>query len=338
MYQEKRWGRTDAAFSSPPKLAIVTAEPIELRVHSISFETDTVRLVELRDPLARSLAAFTPGAHIDLSLPGGITRSYSLIGDPTDRIRYVLGVHRDANSRGGSRIIHEDLRVGALVRALPPVNDFPLVEDARDTILIAGGIGITPLLTMAERLDVLSRGFTLHYGARDRASTPFLERLARLGKRVHLAFSRAREGHRLDVAGIVASAAPDAELYCCGPAGMLDAFATATSSRDPGRLHVEYFAATEPAAVEGGFTVVLARSGRSVSVPPGKTILEALIDAGLEPASSCMEGVCGTCETRVIEGVPDHRDRVLNLQERAANKTMMLCCSGSKSERLVLDM
>ena len=338
MYQEKRWERTGSTILSQREARAMLETSLTLRVHAIAFETDAVRLVELRDREGGVLPPFPPGAHVDISLPGGLVRSYSLIGDPADRTRYVLGVQRDANGRGGSLFVHEELRVGTVIRVLPPTNNFPLVEDARVSVLIAGGIGITPLLTMAERLSTLGKIFVLHYGARDRASAPFLARLAKLGDAVRLSFSREPGGRRVDVASIVAGTVHDAELYCCGPAGMLDAFVAATADRDPARVHVEYFAATEPPAAEGGFTVVLARSGRCVSVPPGKTILEALIAAGLDPPFSCLEGVCGTCETRVIEGVPEHRDRVLSPHERAANKTMMLCCSGSKSEQLVLDI
>ena len=191
---------------------------------------------------------------------------------------------------------------------------------------------------MTERLAELGRAFVLHCGGRDRKTLPFQSRMARHGDKVRIAFSREPGGRRLDIAAIVDAAPAGAELYCCGPRGMLDAFAAATVGRDPARAHVEHFSAAEPAAIEGGFEVVLGRSGRSIPVPPGMTILDALIAAGLDPPCSCLQGVCGQCETGVIEGVPDHRDLVLSPQERAANKTMMLCCSGSKSSRLVLDM
>lgn len=316
----------------------MTAERLILHVHAIVFETDAVRLFELRDPDVDALPSFTPGAHIDIILQHGLVRSYSLIGDPADTTRYVLGVQREPQSRGGSRLMHDQLRVGDLLQISRPINNFPLVEDAPTSVLIAGGIGITPILPMIDRLAALGRPFILHYGARERRTSPFLARLAGHGEKVRMAFSRELGGRRLDIAGIVASTPANAELYCCGPTGMLEAFRTASANRDPARVHVEHFSATEPPAVEGGFNVTLARSGRTIAVPPGLAILDALIAAGLDPPCSCLEGVCGTCETRVIEGLPDHRDRVLSPQERAANRTMMLCCSGSKSERLVLDM
>jgi vanillate O-demethylase ferredoxin subunit len=191
---------------------------------------------------------------------------------------------------------------------------------------------------MMERLAGLGRAFVLHYGVRDREALPFQSRLARHGDKVRMAFSRGPDGRRLDVAAIVDAAPADAELYCCGPQGMLDAFAAATAGRDAARIHVERFAAVEPAAVEGGFEVVLARSDRTVAVPPGRTILAALNAAGIEPACSCVQGVCGTCETRVLDGVPDHRDVILTPEERVQGRTMMICVSGAKTSRLVLDL
>jgi vanillate O-demethylase ferredoxin subunit len=165
-----------------------------------------------------------------------------------------------------------------------------------------------------------------------------LDRLAPLGAAVRLHFSREPGGRRADIAAILASAPAGAHVYCCGPASMLDDCMAASAGLDPARVHLERFAAAELAAVEGGFVVELARSGRTIAVPPGKTILEALNEHGIEPACSCIEGVCGTCETRVLDGVPDHRDAILTPEERAGNRTMMICVSGAKSDRLVLDL
>ena len=318
--------------------AHVSPERVRLRLHAISFETGSVRLLDLREPNGCALPAFPPGAHVDLKLNGGLVRSYSLIGDPADGSRYLLGVHRDPQSRGGSRYLHDRARVGDLIEVSHPIDDFPLVEDAAASVFIAGGIGITPILPMIDRLAGLGRPFVLHYGVRDRKAVPFQPRMTRHGDKVRTAFSREPGGGRLDIAGIVDAAPVDVELYCCGPRGMLDAFAVATAGRDPARVHVEHFSAVEPAAVEGGFEVVLARSGRTVAVPPGKTILEALNEAGIEPACSCIEGVCGTCETRVLDGLPDHRDAILTPEERANNRTMMICVSGARTSRLVLDL
>jgi vanillate O-demethylase ferredoxin subunit len=313
-------------------------EPLSLRLHAIAFETAAVRLLDLRDPDGRALPAFQPGAHVDMRLNGHLTRSYSLVGDPADERRYLVGVQRDPQSRGGSQHLCEAARVGDLVEVSHPVNRFPLIEDAAASIFIAGGIGITPILPMLDRLAALGCPFVLHYGVRDRNALPFRSRLACHGDKVRTAFSRQPGGGRLDIAAIVEAAPVDAELYCCGPRSMLDAFAAATADRDPARVHVEHFAAAEPAAIEGGFEVVLARSGRTVPVPPGQTILDALNAAGIMPRCSCVQGVCGTCETRVLDGVPDHRDVILTAEERAASRTMMICVSGAKTGRLVLDL
>jgi tetrachlorobenzoquinone reductase len=313
-------------------------ERLRLRLHAIAYETAAVRLIDLRDPDGGALPAFQPGAHVDLRLNGGLGRSYSLLGDPVDGSRYLLGVQRDPQSRGGSRYLHDQARVGDLVEVSEPVNQFPLVEDAAASIFIAGGIGITPVLPMIESLAARGRPYVLHYAVRDRKALPFRSRLVRHGDKVRTAFSREPGGGHLDIAAIVDAARADAELYCCGPRGMLDAFAAATAGRDPARIHVEHFSAAEPSAVEGGFEVVLARRGRTVAVPPGKTILAALNAAGIEPNCSCVQGVCGTCETRVLDGVPDHRDVILTPEERAENRTMMICVSGAKTARLVLDL
>jgi vanillate O-demethylase ferredoxin subunit len=317
---------------------LVSGERLQLRLHAIAFETASVHLFDLRDPDGRALPAFTPGAHVDMKLNGGLVRSYSLIGDPADGSRYLLGIQRDPRSRGGSRHLHDKARVGDLIEVSRPINQFPLVEDAASSVFIAGGIGITPILPMIERLAGLGRPFVLHYGVRDRKTLPFQCRIACLGDNVRMAFSREPQGRRLDMAAIVDAAPADAELYCCGPRGMLDAFGAATAIRDRARIHVERFSPAEPAAVEGGFVVELARSGRTVAVPPGKTILEALNEAGIEPACSCIQGVCGTCETRVLDGVPDHRDAILTPEERARSHTMMICVSGARTGRLLLDL
>jgi ferredoxin-NADP reductase len=246
-------------------------------------------------------------------------------------------VQKDRASRGGSNWVHEHFRAGDLLTLNGPRNNFSLDESAEKSVFIAGGIGITPILSMIERLGAIRRDWELIYCSRTRAGTPFLEMLGAL-PRVRFNFDQEPGGKMLDIAGAVRAAPANAHLYCCGPVPMLDAFENATKDLPRERVHVEYFTAKEQPAVEGGFTVVLAKSKREVAVAPGKTILAALSDAGLDIPHSCTEGICGTCETRVLEGVPDHRDLILTEGERASNKTMMVCCSGSKSERLVLDL
>jgi tetrachlorobenzoquinone reductase len=254
----------------------------------------------------------------------------------------VIAVQNDRASRGGSRWIHQNLKAGDRVTAGTPRNNFPLAENAPHSILIAGGIGITPMLSMVTRLLSQGCSWVLHYCARTRADAAFLDHLAALGGmpngQVHLNFDHEPGGRMLDLQAIVNAAPADAHLYCCGPAPMLAGFGDATAGRPPALVHVEHFSSTEAPATEGGFTVVLARSGREVLIAAGQTILDAVLDAGIEVPYSCMEGVCGSCETTVLGGLPDHRDLVLSDSEKVSNRTMMICCSGSKGARLTLDL
>ena len=314
------------------------ASTLQVRIKRISFEAETINSYELIAPGGGDLVPFTAGSHVDLHLSNGMIRSYSLVNDQAERHRYVIAVNKDAASRGGSSVIHERLRVGDIVTISPPKNNFSLDENAAHSILIAGGIGITPLLSMIRRLDALSRSWELFYVARTRAAAAFLDELNIDRPNVHLNFDQEPPAKMLDLRAIVRSATRDSHLYCCGPLSMLDAFEAATIGRPADHIHVEYFKAREKPSNEGGFEVKLARSNQTIAVPLGKTILDAVLDAGIAANYACTEGVCGTCETRVIEGVPDHRDLFLSQDEHAAGKTMMICCSGSKSPTLVLDL
>lgn len=320
-----------------------TTETIQVRVKSVTWEAEGVYSFDLRPmPPRRELPPFTAGAHIDLHLPNGLIRSYSLTNAQDERHRYVIGVNKDASSRGGSRYMHETVRAGDTLAISEPRNNFPLDESAPLSVFIAGGIGITPLYGMAHRLQALGRPWQMYYAARARKNAAFVDELQALrdasGRDVQFSFDQETGGRLLDLPGIVAALPSGAHVYCCGPLPMLDAFQKATASLSPNQVHVEYFTAAEEAATEGGYTVELARSGRSVTIPPGKTILDTLLDLGIDAPFSCQEGICGTCETRVIEGTPDHRDLVLSPEEKAANNTMMICCSGSKTPKLVLDL
>jgi ferredoxin-NADP reductase len=308
---------------------------LRLRVKSATWEAPQVVSYDLRPPEAGELPPFTAGAHIDLTLPNGLIRSYSLINPQSERHRYVIAVQKDRASRGGSKWVHENFRPGDILTVNGPRNNFALNESAQKSVFIAGGIGITPMLSMVERLSAIGREWELIYCARKRSDTAFAEQLGKLGPGVRFNFDEEPGGKMLDVAATVRAAPANAHLYCCGPLPMLEAFEAATAELPRERVHVEYFTAKEPPAVEGGFKVVLAKSGREFVVPPGKTILDTLLDAGLDIPYSCMEGVCGTCETKVLE---DHRDLILTEEEHAAGKVMMICCSGSKGEKLVLDL
>lgn len=318
------------------------SETFAVRVKSVSWEAQGILSYDLRPFAGRELPPFTAGAHVDLLLPGGLVRSYSLVNPQVERHRYVIAVNRDGASRGGSRFIHESVRPGDTLTISAPRNNFPLAEEAEHSLLIAGGIGITPLWCMIQRLQALGRSWELYYCTRTRQGAAFLEPLQALGPRVnmdlHFNFDQEPGGRMLDIAAVVASAPAHAHLYCCGPLPMLEAFERATASRAPARVHTEYFSAREAPSVAGGFTVVLARSGVEFEVPKGKTILDTLLDNGIDAPYSCLEGVCGTCEARVLEGTPDHRDLVLSKEEKESNSSMMICCSGSKTGRLVLDL
>lgn len=314
-------------------------DTLQVQLRAIRYEAPTINTYEFHAADGSPLPGFTAGAHIDLHLPNGLIRSYSLCNSPQDTHRYVIGVNRDPSSRGGSSWVHETLRVGAVLTIGAPANNFPLVEDAAHTVLIAGGIGITPLMGMIQRLEALGRSWELHYCTRTRETTAFVDALRQYGSRVQFHHDGEPDGKRLEFATVLPRHDDRTHFYCCGPTAMLNAFeATAANCGGGARFHVEYFAAGEAPATSGGFNVQLARLGRVIRVSAGKTILDALIDEGIEVSYSCSQGVCGTCETRVLEGVPDHRDMVLTKGEQEANRSMMICCSGSRSECLVLDL
>lgn len=318
----------------------VTTSPQALRVHAISSGADDVLIFDLRSPSKAQLWPFQPGAHINLHLPEGIVRSYSLLNDVRERHRYVLAIKRESAGRGGSAWMHDQARVGALVPVSGPANDFALFEAAAHSVLVAGGIGITPLWCMAQHLAARGSSWELHYRAQRRAAAALLDELDRPGFRehVHLSFSDERETGRPDLGALVAAAPAGTHFYCCGPHQMIDAFRDACRKVPPDRVHAEHFAALQAPATEGGYRVRLSRSDRVLPVPSGQSILTTLKAHGLQAPSACQQGVCGECEVKVLAGTPDHRDLVLTPQERASNRTMMICCSGSLTPELTLDL
>ena len=317
--------------------APLPADKLEVVLNTIRFAARDTNLYGFQRPDGGVLPPVTPGAHISLMLPSGVERQYSLTNYGDDLTEYVVGVKLDPNSRGGSLFMHNQLRVGTKIAIESPVNNFALVEDDEHVVLFAGGIGITPIYSMAKRLIELGRSWELHYSTRSRADAAFLKELEQ-HKQVNFHFDDENEGKFLNVPGIVSKTPLNAHLYCCGPKPMLDAFEKASEGRSPDHIHVEYFTPKYEAADEGGFTVVLAHSEKEINVPEGKTILQVVREAGLDVPFSCEEGICGACETRVVEGIPDHRDSILTESEREQNATMMICCSGSKSPKLVLDI
>lgn len=324
-------------------MSIDDSPQTEVRVHAIISAAEGIHLFDLR-PLAGELPAFEAGAHVDVHLPNGIVRSYSLLNDAAERHRYVLGIKRDRASRGGSAWLHDSLRVSQRITIGAPRNHFPLDETAPHSVLIGGGIGITPLWCMVQRLEKQRLPWVLHYSARNRQSAALLDELeafagsSRIGQ-LSLNFGQGRGARRLDLGAVVREAPNGAHFYCCGPAPMLDAFHAACKGLPDERVHFEYFAPKEELTIaHGGFSVVLARSNRRVLVAKNQTILDALRGEGVSVPSSCEQGICGACETAVLQGVPEHRDLVLSPKERESNKVMMICCSGAKSPTLVLDV
>ncbi|MFH9982507.1 PDR/VanB family oxidoreductase [Streptomyces sp. NPDC017179] len=312
---------------------------LRLRVSALVWEADGVVSVRLRRSDGGELPAWEPGAHVDLHLPGDLTRQYSLNGSPEDRSLWQVSVLREPASRGGSRAVHEALRPGEVVEVTGPRNRFRLV-DAPEYLFVAGGIGITPLLPMLDRATAAGARWTLLYGGRTRASMAFLPALARYGDRVLV---RPQDEYGLlGLEPFLGTPREGTKVYCCGPEPLLTAVERLCAPWPTGTLHTERFAAAPREAADadadGEFEVVLQRSGRSVTVPAGTTILQALEDQGIDAANSCREGICGTCETKVVEGVPDHRDSLLSEEERAANDTMMICVGRARCPRLVLDL
>lgn len=326
---------TVAAVPATPNRA--SADLIEVSLAAIRPAADDTNLYDLARADYRPLPPAEPGAHIDLHLPNGLIRQYSLVVPGAGPARYTLGIKKDPNSRGGSRYIFDELTVGQMLAVSAPRNHFPLAPAAPHHVLIAGGIGITPIFAMIQHLRAAGAAFKLHYAGRSRRQLAFLDELKDAAF-AHIHCDDEHSGRLLDLAGAITDAPEGSHFYCCGPTPMLKAFLTATAAVPSERVHVEYFTAKEAADRSAGFIVELARSGGEVAIPPGQSILETLREAGLTLDSSCQEGICGVCETRVISGIPDHRDAVLSDDEHAANKTMMICCSGAKTERLVLDL
>lgn len=311
---------------------------MRVRVQAVRYAAPSVSSFEFQLQDGGLLPAFSAGAHIDVYLPNGLIRQYSLLSPPEDLSRYVVGVKRDPHSRGGSSFMFESVRVGDVMLIGSPRNHFALNESASSTVLVAGGIGITPILCMAGRLNRLGMDWRLFYAVRRREEAAFLADLPFDRRRVVVHVDEENGGRPLDLAAIVASAPDTADMYCCGPAPMLDCFEAVCAGRPAARVHLERFAPAEVAATDGGFEVELARAGLRIRVKAGESIAGALAKAGATVPVSCEQGICGTCETRVISGIPDHRDSLLTAEERAANNVMFVCCSGSLSPKLVLDL
>jgi vanillate O-demethylase ferredoxin subunit len=304
---------------------------LEVRVTALREEAPGVVSCELR-AVARGLPACPPGAHVDVHLPNGLVRQYSVVS--ADDAHVLIAVKREPASRGGSAYVAESLRIGARLRISVPRDNFRLEPADGRVILVAGGIGITALLPMARRLEDEGRDWALHYAVRSRESAAFGASLRGFGDKIQWYVSSL---NRLSITALVHAQPAGTHFYCCGPNAMLNDFVAATAALPAAQVHLERFG---PVPVEGGgeFTVRLARSSRVVPVASDQSIVDALAAAGIDVPYSCQQGICGSCEARVLEGLPEHRDDVLTEAEKASNASMMICCSRSRTPELVLDL
>lgn len=315
---------------------------LTLRVRSITFEAENILSFELVDPTGCELPAFDAGAHVDVHVPGGLTRRYSLCDPPGELDHYRIAVLNAPDGRGGSRAMHERVRAGDLMEVSEPHNFFPLAGEARHSLLLAGGIGITPILAMADHLRRANISFELHYCTRTPESTAFARRLSGdiATGRAHLYHDGGNPGSGLNIAKLLEVQSPGSHVYFCGPAGFMSAVRTATQHWERGTVHFEYFgidpSKNSTPANSDVSEVVLGRSNRTLRVQPSHSILQALRDAGVSCESSCETGLCGTCKVRYVGGTPEHNDYVLSEDER--QEFVLVCCARVAEGPLVLDL
>jgi vanillate O-demethylase ferredoxin subunit len=316
------------------------AQLLTVQVADVRAEACDVMTLELRAIGAEQLPPFDPGAHIDVHLPNGLLRHYSLTNDWRERDRYVIGVGRAADSRGGSAFVHGSVRAGMQLKISAPKNNFPIDSAAERYLFIAGGIGITPIMAMIRWCVAQEKPWRLIYAVRSRQRAAFYEQLSKLAKASAQFHFDDEQGEVLDVARAAASWASGERIYCCGPTPLMEAVKSATQHLPGDTVRFEFFTAPEPDPdqTSDSFSVRLERSGAEFVVPADKSILEVLEENGIEVPFSCREGLCGTCVTPVCSGEPDHRDYVLTDEERASGKLMTICCSRSKSSSLTLDL
>lgn len=311
---------------------------LDLVVTSHREIADQVAQLVLQRPDGGELPEWTPGAHLDLIMEPELVRQYSLCGEPTDLTRYKIAVLREPNSRGGSRYVHDHLSDGAVVHMRGPRNHFELDPSPR-YLFIGGGIGVTPLVPMVARAVADGADVRIEYGGRSRGSMAYLHELeSEYPDR--LTVHPQDEVGMIDLDSVLKVPQPDTLIYCCGPEALLQAVEERCSAWPEGALHLERFSPKtfgDPVR-SGSFEVVLERTGKTVTVPPDKSVLEMLDEAGVFTVSSCQEGTCGTCEAVVLDGEVDHRDSLLSPAEQAANEVMYPCVSRAKSARLVLDL
>ena len=316
---------------------------LQVKVQRKTVEAADICTYELVDASGAALPHFSAGSHIDVHVSEGTVRQYSLCNSSLEKHRYLIAVLRDPKSRGGSNAMHDIIQEGNLIQISEPKNHFQLAHAARRSLLVAGGIGVTPILCMAERLANVDAPFEMHYCTRSRERTAFVDRIANsnFANKVHFHFDDGPASQKLDVVRLLSDALAGTHLYVCGPTGFMD-FVLGEAKRlgwDDERVHREYFSAeVQKSEADESFDVKIASTGKLIRIPHDQTVVDALAAADIEIPVSCAQGVCGTCLTRVIEGEPDHRDMYLTDEERAQNDQFLPCCSRAKSKLLVLDL
>jgi ferredoxin-NADP reductase len=324
---------------------IPDADTLKLLVRQVRYEGRGINSYELVDEDGATLPPFTAGAHLDIHLAGGVIRQYSISNAPRERHRYVIAVLRDERGRGGSKALHEQLRVGDIVRVSSPRNNFRLVEGARRVVLIAGGIGVTPLKAMAHELEDAGIDYEMHYCTKDAKCAAFSDEFEsmRASGRLHFHFDGGDPSAGLDIRGLLHAPGDGEHVYYCGPGGFMQACADAAGHWPSGTVHFEHFKAPERSADElaandalDSFTVRIASTGQEIEVSKEESIADALALAGVPIETSCCAGLCGTCKVRYLEGEVEHNDCILSDDEKT--EFLTACVSRATSKILVLDL
>ena len=311
-------------------------QTISVRLKSITYEAKDVLLFELIPLCDQKLQPFSAGSHIDVFLPNGLIRQYSLCNSPLEKNRYVLGVKRDPLSRGGSNYIHDVLKVGSELKISVPRNNFPLSNESPHSVLIGGGIGITPLISMGHELNAKNASWQLFCSFKNRSDVVLSGQFD--ASKVHLHIDSESQTGFLDITSILSNAPEGSHFYCCGPEPMLNNFIEQSKLIDTSRIHYEFFKPIATKLTGDSFEVKLHHTKKIFHVGPDQTILQVLQKNGISAPGSCEQGICGTCETHVLDGIPDHRDSLLSAEEKYTNKVMMICCSRSLSPSITLDL
>ncbi len=316
---------------------------LTLKVAKITTEAEDIKSFELIDPSGGDLPAFEAGAHVDVNAPGGIPRQYSLSNDPAEANRYVIGVLREPAGRGGSAAMHDKVSEGDTLEITSPINNFPLSSVAEKHLLIAGGIGITPMLAMARYLERTGASWEMHYCTRTAEKTAFRDLLSAppFADKVTFHHDGGDPAKGVDLKALLGRHEDGVHVYCCGPGGLMNAVQANTEHWPAGTAHFEFFSVdgdTGPRDDDESFEVEVASTGKVYVIPADKSIIDVLNDDGLNIPFMCSEGICGTCITDVLEGEPDHRDMVLDDDEKESGELITVCCSRAKSKRLKLDI